>query len=63
VKDPSAVTSRNGRNVSSFIQALLKNVLDLLRSQLGQLLRGQNRILDHDPLHGYLPKLEARLLN
>jgi hypothetical protein len=40
---------------------LLKNFPNLLRGQLGQMLRAQNRILDHDPLNGYLPKLEARL--
>ena len=40
---------------------LLKNFPNLLRAQLGQMLRAQNRILDHDPLNGYLPKLEARL--
>jgi triacylglycerol lipase len=40
---------------------LVKKVPHLLRAQLGQLLRSHNRILDHDPLNGYLPKLEAQL--
>jgi hypothetical protein len=46
---------------SGTFSELLKNSPNLLRAQLGQLLRAQNRILDHDPLNGYLPKLEARL--
>lgn len=46
---------------SGTFSELLKNFPNLLRAQLGQLLRVQNRILDHDPLNGYLPKLEARL--
>lgn len=46
---------------SGTFSELLKTFPNLLRAQLGQLLRAQNRILDHDPLNGYLPKLEARL--
>lgn len=46
---------------SGTFSKLLKNAPNLLRAQLGQLLRAQNRIVDHDPRHGYLPKLEARL--
>ncbi len=40
---------------------LLKNFPNLLRAQLAQLLRAHDRILHHDPVRGYLPKLEARL--
>lgn len=40
---------------------LFKSAPSLLRAQLGQLLRAGNRIVDHNPLNGYLPKLEARL--
>ena len=46
---------------SGTFSELLNNFPNLLRAQLGQMLRAQNRILDHDPLNGYLPKLEARL--
>jgi triacylglycerol lipase len=46
---------------SGTFSELFKGAPSLLRAQLGQLLRGQNRLLDHDPLNGYLPKLEARL--
>ena len=46
---------------SGTLSELLQNFPHLLRSQLGQLLRAQNRILDHDPLNGYLPKLELRI--
>jgi hypothetical protein len=46
---------------SGTLSDFLKNFPHLLRAQLGQLLRAHNRILDHDPLNGYLPKLEARL--
>jgi triacylglycerol lipase len=46
---------------SGTLSELLGTFPGLLRAQLGQLLRTQNRILDHDPVHGYLPKLEARL--
>lgn len=46
---------------SGMFSELFKSAPSLLRAQLGQLLRGQNRLLDHDPLNGYLPKLEARL--
>jgi triacylglycerol lipase len=45
---------------SGMFSELLRTAPNLLRAQLGQLLRGQNRLLDHDPLNGYLPKLEAR---
>lgn len=40
---------------------LLQDLPNLLRARLGQLLRAGNRIADHDPLNGYLPKLERRL--
>jgi triacylglycerol lipase len=43
------------------LSELVKTFPNLLRAQLGQFLRAQNRILDHDPVRGYLPKLEARL--
>jgi Lipase (class 3) len=43
------------------LSELLTTFPNLLRAKLGQFLRTQNRILDHDPVHGYLPKLEARL--
>jgi hypothetical protein len=43
---------------SGAFSELFKSAPSLLRAQLGQLLRGQNRLLDHDPLNGYLPKLE-----
>jgi len=46
---------------SGMFSELFKSAPSLLRAQLGQLLRGQDRLLDHDPLNGYLPKLEARL--
>jgi triacylglycerol lipase len=46
---------------SGTFSELFKSAPSLFRAQLGQLLRGQNRLLDHDPLNGYLPKLEARL--
>jgi triacylglycerol lipase len=46
---------------SGTLSDLVNNVPHLLRAQLGQLLRAHNRILDHDPVNGYLPKLEARL--
>lgn len=46
---------------SGTFSELMQHAPDLLRAQLGQLLRGQDRLLDHDPLNGYLPKLEARL--
>jgi triacylglycerol lipase len=46
---------------SGAFSELFKSAPSLFRAQLGQLLRGQNRLLDHDPLNGYLPKLEARL--
>jgi len=46
---------------SGTVSELLKTFPNLLRAQLGQLLRGPNRLLDHDPLNGYLPKLEAQL--
>jgi hypothetical protein len=39
----------------------MKDFPNLLRAQLGQLLQEQNRILHHDPLNGYLPRLEALL--
>ncbi len=40
---------------------LLRNFPSLLRARLGQVLSEEKRILDHDPLNGYLPKLERRL--
>lgn len=46
---------------SGTLSELMKSFPQLWRSQLGQLLRAHNRILDHDPLNGYLPKLEARI--
>ncbi len=38
---------------------LLKNFPSLLQAQISQMLRTQNRVLDHDPLNGYLAMLEA----
>jgi triacylglycerol lipase len=46
---------------SGTFSALLKNFPNLLRAELAKLLREQNRIAHHDPLNGYLPRLEARL--
>jgi triacylglycerol lipase len=46
---------------SGTLSDLLKSFPQLLRAQLGQLLRAHNRILDHDPVNGYLSKLEAWL--
>jgi triacylglycerol lipase len=40
---------------------LLQNFPNLLRAELAKLLQEQNRIAHHDPLNGYLPKLEAQL--
>jgi hypothetical protein len=39
----------------------LRNAPVLLHAELGEALRQQHRLLDHDPLRGYLPKLEAQL--
>jgi triacylglycerol lipase len=46
---------------SGTLTDLLSGFPGLLRARLGLLLHEQDRILDHDPLHGYLPKLEARV--
>jgi triacylglycerol lipase len=46
---------------SGTLSDLVKNVPHLVRTQLAQMLRAHDRILDHDPLRGYLSKLEARL--
>jgi hypothetical protein len=46
---------------SGTLAALVHNLPQLVRTQLSQLLRAHNRILDHDPVTGYLPKLEARV--
>jgi hypothetical protein len=40
---------------------LLRNAPSLLRAQLASVLRIGNRLLDHDPLNGYVPKLAAQL--
>jgi triacylglycerol lipase len=40
---------------------LLRNASSLLRAQLASVLRIGNRLLDHDPLNGYVPKLAAQL--
>ena len=34
---------------------------ELLQAKLSEALRQQDRLLDHDPLRGYLPRLEAQL--
>ena len=46
---------------SGTFSELFKSAPSLYRAQLGQLLRAGNRIADHDPLNGYLPRLEARV--
>jgi triacylglycerol lipase len=46
---------------SGTLLALLRDAPSLLRSGLAEALTEQNRILDHDPLRGYLPKLERAL--
>jgi triacylglycerol lipase len=40
---------------------LLRNTPTLLLAQLAEALRPEDRILDHDPLRGYLPRLIATL--
>jgi hypothetical protein len=40
---------------------ILLNTASLLSDGLNALLRPHDRILDHDPVRGYLPKLEAQL--
>lgn len=46
---------------SDTLTNLLQNFPSLLRAKLGEVLHAKGRILDHDPLKGYLPKLEAQL--
>lgn len=43
---------------SGTLDALLKNLPTLLQAQLSQMFRSHDRILDHDPLNGYLARLE-----
>jgi len=40
---------------------LFRSAPSLLRAALSDALRPQDRLLDHDPLRGYLPKLEAQV--
>jgi triacylglycerol lipase len=46
---------------SGTLAAWLRNAPALLESEFADALRQQDRLLDHDPLRGYLPKLEAQL--
>ena len=46
---------------SGTLAAWLRNAPALLESELADALREQDRLLDHDPLRGYLPKLAAQL--
>ena len=46
---------------SDTLTNLLHNFPSLLRAKLGEALHAKGRILDHDPLKGYLPKLEAEV--
>ena len=46
---------------SGTLAAWLRNAPALLESELADALREQDRLLDHDPLRGYLPKLKAQL--
>lgn len=45
---------------SDTLAHLFDNLPSLLRAKLGAVLREKDRILDHDPLNGYLPKLERQ---
>ncbi len=46
---------------SGTVAEWLRNAPVLLQAELGDALRQQDRLLDHDPLRGYLPRLEAQL--
>jgi triacylglycerol lipase len=46
---------------SGTVADLLRGLPSLLRAKLGEALRAEDRLLDHDPRNGYLPKLEAQL--
>jgi triacylglycerol lipase len=46
---------------SGTIDDLIRSGPGLLGSAFGKLLRAGRRLLDHDPLNGYLPKLERQL--
>lgn len=46
---------------SGTLKEFLSGLPALLQAKLGQLLHEQDRILDHDPVRGYLRMLEARL--
>lgn len=46
---------------SGTIENLIRSGSDLFRVALGKVLGADRRILDHDPLNGYLPKLERQL--
>jgi triacylglycerol lipase len=44
---------------SGSLADLLRNAPSLFEAELGEALRPQDRLLDHDPLRGYLPRLIA----
>lgn len=46
---------------SGTIENLIRSGSNLFRVALGKVLGADRRILDHDPLNGYLPKLERQL--
>ena len=46
---------------SGSVAELLRTGPSLLRAELALALRPQDRLLDHDPLRGYLPRLMAKL--
>lgn len=46
---------------SGTIDDLIRSGSDLFRVAVGKVLGADRRILDHDPLNGYLPKLERQL--
>ena len=66
LRDGAMTDDPQERQAQEFILSRrLKEILTmfphLVRAELGQLLSVQDRFLDHDPAHGYLPRLEARL--
>ena len=46
---------------SGSLADLVRNGPTLIRAQFDEALRPQDRLLDHDPVRGYLPRLLARL--
>jgi triacylglycerol lipase len=46
---------------SGTVATLLSHLPDLIQFQLSRTITEDRRILDHDPVNGYLPKLEAQL--